>query len=50
MPTRFKLTEQEKTFTITERVEEEQADKTSSLKEVSPLTPDTVKSLDKSSP
>ena len=50
MPTRFKVPESEKNFTITEKAEEEHPDRSASLKTVSPLTPDTRKSIDKSSP
>ena len=50
VPTRFKVTDAEKNFTITERAEEDQPDRASSLKEISPLSPETQKSIGKSSP
>ena len=51
MAQRFKVSEQDKNFTIAERVlEEEQVDKTSSLHSISPLTPDDKKTLSKMSP
>ena len=48
-PTRFRTGDEEQNFTITEKAEEHQ-DKTSSLQEVSPLTPDTFRSLTINSP
>ena len=50
VPTRFKGAGEEQNAAITERPEEDQPDRTSSLKEISPLSPDTQKSIGKSSP